>query len=353
MSTITILSFYDRIALFHSLTPFLEPAYRKMFHFTNSPEYCLKKDKNKILIMVRQFLKPDRVDHDFLKKARQKYDKIAFFNGNAGGGIPRLEVLPYVDLFYSKALFKDKSLYGKQLYGGELYTDYFHTNQGINDEEDRIRAVEKDPLELAKLRLSWNIGIGEFPRRKWIQRAGVYSARKLNIEASRPFRLKKGYTWPESNRKDIDIHARILMTDKSTIARQRQIILDTINDRPEFLTGSVGQKEYNREIGRSKITLSPFGWGELCIRDFEAVLGRSLLMKPEMEHLETWPDIFQKDETYIPLAWDCHDLLEKTKYYINHDKERNKIIEQALTLYREQIEELPLRFEKILEEITQ
>jgi hypothetical protein len=348
---ITVLSHYDRIALYHSLTPFLMKEFRHNFTFTNSPEYCLGKDRNTILIMVRQFLKPDRVDHDFLEKARKKYDRIAFFNGNAGGGIPRLEVLPYVDLFYSKALFKDKSLYGKKLYGGELYTQYFHERDNISDDHDRDRRAESDPEQLNKLRLSWNIGIGEFPRRKYIQRAGVALARATGMGVHSLLHSKSDYSWNISEEKTIPVHARILLTDKNTISYQRKLMLDMIQDKDIFLTGSTGQKQYNQEIGASRMTLSPFGWGELCIRDFEAILGESLLLKPDMSHLETWPDVFFPGETYVPLKWDASDLLEKTEYYLSHEQEQKEICQSASDVYKTQRDQLSLRFSGILKEI--
>jgi len=325
--------------------------FRHNFVFTNSPEYCLEKDRNSILIMVRQFLKPDRVDLDFLKKARKKYDRIAFFNGNAGGGIPRLEVLPYVDLFYSKALFKDKRLYSKKLYGGELYTQYFHERDNISDDHEKDRIAESDPEQLKKLRLSWNIGIGEFPRRKYIQRAGVALARTAGMGVHSLLRSKSNYSWNISEKKSIPVHARILLTEKKTISYQRKLMLDIIQNKDIFLTGSTGQKQYNQEIGASLMTLSPFGWGELCIRDFEAILGESLLLKPDMSHLETWPDVFLPGETYVSLKWDASDLLEKTEYYLDHEQERKEICLRASEIYKIQREALSQRFRGILKEI--
>ena len=38
----------------------------------------------------------------------------------------------------------------------------------------------------------------------------------------------------------------------------------------------------------SKISFSPFGWGELGVRDYEIILGGSLLVKPRMDHMQTW-----------------------------------------------------------------
>jgi hypothetical protein len=180
MFNITVLTFVDRVSCFHSLVPFFEsrdPRFR--FTYTADPDWCLRSDKNDILVMVRQFIKPDFVDIGLLKALRAKYSRVAFFHDDAGGGIPRLEILPFVDLFYAKALFKDRDLYARQLYGKELYSDYYHRRYGIADPDSRDRAVCADPRELDKLRLSWNIGIGDYPRGKLRQRAGVAAARVI------------------------------------------------------------------------------------------------------------------------------------------------------------------------------
>ena len=58
------------------------------------------------------------------------------------------------------------------------------------------------------------------------------------------------------------------------------------------------------------ILISPFGWGEINVpRDYEVALSGSLLLKPDLSHLETWPNIFNKD-TVVQYKWDLSDLLE-------------------------------------------
>lgn len=348
---ITIYSFYDRISLFHTLTPFLRPKFRGLFQFTDSADFLLNRDTAETLFMVRRFLKPDVVDHELMRRLRDKYKRIVFFNGNAGGGIPRLEVLPYVDLFYNKSLFKDRSLYGKRLYGGELYSDYYHGRHGIEDSVERERALCDDPEQLAKLRVSWNIGVGEYPRRKWIQRGGVAAARLTHLKSAFFAYNLKNYRYRGADQRDIDIHARLGYPPKESIAYQRRLIDRAVAGDSRFLTGMTGQREYNREIGRSKIILSPFGWGELCLRDFEAVLAGALLLKPDMSHLETWPDIFLPHETYVPFDWEAADLLAKADYYLQNVEDRRRIASRADEAYRSALAGIDQRIEEILHEV--
>ncbi len=355
MSKITILSVYDRIACFHTLRPFLTYRDRKLFHYTNSAEYCLKKDKNSVLIMVRWFLKPDYVDLDLMRKLRDKYRTIIFFHDDAGGGIPRAQVLPYVDLFYQKALFRDRSLYLRSLYGKELYSDYAHRKFGVEDPSPVYREPVKDSEQLEKLRLSWNIGIGQFPRRKYSQRFAVALARLADLRLVRmfysPVAKYDAGKLTDGSRRDIAVHARFGLVSQPSLADHRKRILAVIEGDSRFLTGEVGQKQYNRELARSLAVLSPFGWGELCFRDFEAVLSGALLIKPDMSHLETWPDIFVDRETYIGFSWDAVDLIEKTEEILDNRKMLKYIAQSAYTVYHDQLDRIDEYFESILDEI--
>jgi hypothetical protein len=354
MNKITVLTLVDRIACFYSLYPFLLFGDRRRFDFSASADWCLTRDTNDTLIMMRQFIKPDRVDLELLRKLRAKYKRLVYFHDDAGGGIPRLEALPSVDLFYSKALFRDRSLYKKRLYGKELYSDYYHAKYGVEDPGPKQRAVVEDPAQLAKLRLSWNIGIGDYPREKLRQRAGVACARVFGPRAARFFYTRACPAGDPAgeNSATIGVHARILLTGQPSIAYQRRLIMDRIAGDPRFLVGEAPQKRYNRELRSSKIVLSPFGWGELCLRDFEAVRAGSLLLKPAMEHLTTWPDIFLPGETYVPFSWDAEDLKEKAGEYLGDEAKRLRVARAAWRQYKTQLDGLEERFESIIREIT-
>lgn len=79
---------------------------------------------------------------------------------------------------------------------------------------------------------------------------------------------------------------------------------------------------------------SPFGYGEVCWRDYEAVMCGALLIKPDMSHVETYPDIFRPHETYVPIRWDFSDLEEKVNYFLDNEPERNAITQNAYSSLR-------------------
>lgn len=143
---------------------------------------------------------------------------------------------------------------------------------------------------------NWTSGSGQFPKQKYRQRFAVALARLVDLRL-----VKRFYTrMPEQDAasvtdnagRDIEVHARLGLVSQLSLAHHRQLILNKIGKDQRFISGEVGQRQYNNELVRSRIVLSPFGWGELCFRDFEAVFSGALLMKPDMSHLETWPDVF-------------------------------------------------------------
>jgi hypothetical protein len=65
----------------------------------------------------------------------------------------------------------------------------------------------------------------------------------------------------------------------------------------------VGSKRYLAELLLSRVVVSPFGWGEVCFRDYEAVAAGCLLVKPSMDHVRTQPDIYRAGQTYVSVRW--------------------------------------------------
>jgi hypothetical protein len=359
---ITILVRYERISLFHTMEPFFRKNTARRFRFTQSAEWCLRNDRNRILFMERCFQHREPRDlsseeRDTMKRLREKYKTIVFFCGQPEAGVNRLDLLPCVDRLFYKSVFSDRNNYTRRLYGKNLFADYYHSRCGITDDPVYINRETLSAENAEKPELSWNIGIGSYPRRHWPQRAGTVLARAGFPAPGRLAGAADSWRAPPKDfsggRRTIAVHARIDPVSCPSIAYQRRLFLERINgfgknERPLFLTGMVSQPRYYAELENSKIVLSPFGWGEVCFRDFEAVLAGALLFKPDMSHVKTWPDIYIPYETYIPLDWDGNDLLEKTKRYLDDEQERKRIAENAYCQYRRESAGLMERFDALL-----
>ena len=109
----------------------------------------------------------------------------------------------------------------------------------------------------------------------------------------------------------------------------------------------VPESEYGRRLLNSKIIIAPFGAGEMAPRDIESAVCGAVLIKPDMSHIETMPNPFIANETYIPCKHDFSDLEEKVEqilgnyqdYYYIVNNMRNVITKQfsaenlAMNLY--------------------
>ena len=379
---ITVLTTFDRISLFHTLKPFLfynslrPGAFR--FKLTDSVDECLGRDRNRKMVVLRLPEVPGADPMNIMHALRLKYPRLVFFNDGAAAGTNNFEYLPLVDRFIVKSLFRDRDDYLRPLYRRRLFTDYYHREYGVTDPDIETRPPDGEadregnpsgdvnPEDLKKLRMGWNIGVGDFPREDLRQRAGVFTARVVHPKAARLFfrrgmpaftDLNDGDGVPEigaaeseETGRDIPVHARLGSLPAPSVNKQREIFLELASKDRRFVTGRAPKRQYDEEMRCSMMTLSPFGWGEVCFRDFEAVFSGTLILKPDMGHLVTWPDLYRPGETYVPLSWDGKDLLEKVEYYLEHPRERGEIIRNARHTYRTALSGLPDRFIEVMKE---
>ena len=102
------------------------------------------------------------------------------------------------------------------------------------------------------------------------------------------------------------------------------------------LTGYLERKEYIDNLYRSKILISPFGQGEICYRDIEAIQFGSLMIKPDMSMINTYPNIYKDGETYIACKYDGSDLEEKTKKVLENFENYSYIVNNFREKFKEE-----------------
>lgn len=91
---------------------------------------------------------------------------------------------------------------------------------------------------------------------------------------------------------------------------------------------------YRGTLLKSKSVLSPWGLGEACYRDFEALYLGSILLKPDTSFVECWPDIYINNKTYIPCKIDFSDLQQKIDYIVQNWGELQHMREQNLKMLK-------------------
>jgi hypothetical protein len=97
-------------------------------------------------------------------------------------------------------------------------------------------------------------------------------------------------------------------------------------------------EEYYKRISSSKILLAPLGYGEMAPRDLDAAQFGAVLIKPNMDFIDTSPSIFENNKTYIACKHDYSDLEEKIDMILGNYKDYYYIIDNARKKFEEQMD---------------
>ena len=242
---------------------------------------------------------------DLVAHLRDRYDWVVWFDNRDSSGTTQFEVLALVDRYAKKQILSDRTLYTKPLYAGRLHTDFLHDRYGICDSTKPESSVLLPNLgDMPKLTPSWNLAYSDF-------RSASHWQRYLNYGLG----FRPPLLYAERNR-TVQLQARFgTEYDSEVITFHRRSYLDMAKKLAEQGTsvacGRVSLRDYKQEMRHALAVLSPFGWGEVCFRDFEAMQNGCALIKPCVEHMDTWPDLFQDGETYLSLPWDVDDATRR------------------------------------------
>jgi hypothetical protein len=98
----------------------------------------------------------------------------------------------------------------------------------------------------------------------------------------------------------------------------------------------VDPADYYTAMRHSRIVVAPFGYGEIAPRDLEAAMLGAVLIKPDMSHLETKPNIYRAGETYIPCRHDFADLPDVVEHVLtNYTTIQRDLVENMRKAYVE------------------
>jgi hypothetical protein len=253
---------------------------------------------------------------------------VAIFETFDPSNSPHLEVLPLVDAYLKKVVFADPRAYTRQYLGGYVVTDRLCNELGYDIGRHELGSLGAAD-QLHKVRLSWSFGAS--PQYSRLLRVGTLLSRR----------------W---SRREIDVSCRLGASVDQLLLRgedlrqmnwYRRHRLEALRAIRAAGTGVAcssadrcSRRQYLMELYRTKIVVSPFGYGELCYRDYEAVCCGALLMKPDVSHLRTRPDVFVAGETYVPVRWDFADVPEKLRYYLANPEEAARIAGNATRVMR-------------------
>lgn len=241
----------------------------------------------------------------------------------------RKRIIPNVDGYLKKQILKDKERYLSPMYESRLYSDYYaNTSDGFDEHPSDRHVQVTDRSHLDKIGLWWNLGLN--PRIPFVgsieeyfpklagksERLGCLVA--LNTPTNSP-QIWADFDCPRPN----SVSGRFGTSfDSGAIEHHRKLMESRLDG--QFENNKVSPRRYWKELRNSKVLLSPFGWGEICHRDFEGFMSGCIVVKPRMDHLVTWPPFFEESETIVTVDWSMDDLDRQVDEILdNHDEYRS------------------------------
>jgi len=99
---------------------------------------------------------------EWLSEAREKTERLVYFDRSSTAGHVTLKILSVVDAYFKTVLFRDRKTYQRRLYGSRLFCDFYHREFGIEDEQPSYSTAITDVNLADKLQLSWNTSLANY-----------------------------------------------------------------------------------------------------------------------------------------------------------------------------------------------
>lgn len=243
--------------------------------------------------------------------------KIVYLDWFAPLHIPQPQILEYCDLYLKKQIPSDISTLCQSDFDTNL--ERYECQWEPTLASGKVIDIDQSLVD-QKLYLGWNFATDAKLASLLIKQNHSKSAKSIDLHC-RIFSPPERDTWYTHMRG----RAYDAITDlKNKLGSEYNLLSE--NQRIPF-------EQYLVELSSSKVCFSPFGYGEVCWRDFEAILCGSVLLKPDMSHIETTPDIYQPYKTYVPIKWDFSDLDEKFSWLMTHPDEMANIANNARQIW--------------------
>ncbi len=282
---------------------------------------------------LTKLLEPKKIKiPDFLKACYNAKIPLIYLSGSDSTGPFDHEVLRWVDLYLARQLVADRSFY-LGVHRRHLFRHHYFSEFKFKNEVD-FPTVSYSQEEIDKLGVSWNLGLID-----WKTQTSSKLLRYAHI-------FLRNSSFPKWNR-------GTALTGRKIDLMFRGNLFAGIHDAPRLHRlqtyrvyqqegrnwktvpeGIVSHSTYMSELSSTRICLSPFGWGEICYRDFEAFQAGALLLKPSMDHLETFPNYYTPD-AYIAYEWSARDLSGKIRDILEHPQDFEEVAERGWEQYNQ------------------
>lgn len=244
--------------------------------------------------------------------SRYKHDfpnaKLVFLDGAAHTDLRHGEaVSDKIDIYMRKAIFCDRQQFLKSYSGDTNLTEYYGELYGIEAQKVNRHVP---PRLLERLAFAPNFLTAPYLMDGFLGKRPDFSCRPIDLHSRI---ATNGTEWYKSMRLHADEAAKAIKGIRLTES------------------GRIQKSKFLQEMRASKLCWSPFGYGELCWRDLEAFMTGAVLVKPDMGHLETRPNLYRAHETYLPVKWDFSDLEDVVCNALSRPDEMHSIANAAFS----------------------
>jgi hypothetical protein len=232
-------------------------------------------------------------------------------------------VLDRVRVYAVRQLLKNRIQYTLPMLHGSPVDDYYYRTFDLSlPNSPWFASISGESLD--KLAVFWNIALSDWrilhPNR--LRRA----AGILFPNPAYQLRL----TAPDVLSRPIDITCRVSTHSRfAAVNFHRELVKSaTMQMADHYVVRAQGKVPYHiyaAELRAARIVVLPFGRGEICYRDFEAFAAGSIVVKPDMSHLDTFPECYFPNQTYIAHRWDMSDFADTIQHILTHIDEYQQI----------------------------
>tara|TARA_X000000950_G_scaffold233699_1_gene283320 strand:+ start:4142 stop:5209 length:1068 start_codon:yes stop_codon:yes gene_type:complete len=259
------------------------------------------------------------------KEWRKKKIKLIFCDTTDSSSWIKTEVFDYVDKYAKGQILKNRKKYLRPIYANRVYADFYHQKYKVSD----FNPVYSEKLredQLSKINLSWNSGLSNYSF------FGPLFGRFMNFYTAKYlWKFTSNFNSPSVDRSIVNCRFSNNYSSKS-VRYQRDLLSKRLASY--IATKKVNRFEYYNEMKKSLVSIVPFGYGEITLKDFETFINGSILLKPEMSHMLTWPNFYIENKTYIKFSWRINDLKKQINYIINNPKRFIEVAKEGQNLYK-------------------
>ncbi len=275
------------------------------------------------------------VNYNFLEtilKIQKKNPNIVWLDLTDSSGTTQFEVLPYVRKYVKKQFYKDKSFYKKNFFRDRYYADFYQKKFSLEKNINFKTHLLTDKY-LSKLVLGWNIGVGNYfdvlNRDKYEKYLCILKSLKSN-DSKDLYKYCLGFHKPEKKLNDVYYSFNLRNNDeKKSIHFQRNKVTEMMIKYFKSKNLRLGHKEYLKRLKQSKISIGAFGWGEVCYREFEAIKMGAAVIFPSVDYIETWPNIYRDNYSYVSYKLDFSNLIDKINLVSSNKDLRENLVENS------------------------